>query len=170
MPYLDFVIHIQSKFDLNHTFLSYQTTKMKTENINFEIDIPVVYPEDIQYAIIEAKFLTEKAGFEKSLQVLLSTVVSELVTNVIRYAEKGTVRLKVKSTVDNVLFEVTVTDKGPGIENIEKVMQDSYTTTQNSLGMGLSSLKRIMDDYEIVSVLNQGTKITARKWLYGLTL
>ncbi len=55
-------------------------------------------------------------------------------------------------------------DQGPGIENIELALQDGYSTT-NSLGLGLPGVRRLMDDFEIQSVLGKGTTVTTTKWL-----
>ncbi len=43
-------------------------------------------------------------------------------------------------------------------------LKDNFTTTNKSLGMGLPSVKRIMDDFIIDSHLGKGTYILTRKW------
>jgi len=54
-------------------------------------------------------------------------------------------------------------DNGPGIADIDKALQDGYSTT-GSLGFGLPGVKRLMDEIEIDSQPNRGTTIRARKW------
>jgi len=55
-------------------------------------------------------------------------------------------------------------DKGRGIMDIEKALQDHYSTKRGSLGLGLPSVRRIMDEFEIESSPASGTLIIARKW------
>ena len=55
-------------------------------------------------------------------------------------------------------------DKGPGISDIRKVMEDGYTTS-GGLGAGLPGVKRLMDEFDIDSEVGVGTKITTTKWI-----
>lgn len=48
--------------------------------------------------------------------------------------------------------------------DIEKALQDHYSTKRGSLGLGLPSVRRIMDEFEIESSPASGTLIIARKW------
>jgi serine/threonine-protein kinase RsbT len=59
--------------------------------------------------------------------------------------------------------ELTLEDNGPGIADIEQVMQEGYTTS-GGLGLGLPGTKRLMDEFEIASEVGKGTRITMRKW------
>ncbi len=57
-------------------------------------------------------------------------------------------------------------DTGPGIEDIDKAMEEGYSTASESIrnlgfgaGMGLPNMKRYVDDLYIKSGLEQGTLI-----------
>jgi serine/threonine-protein kinase RsbT len=54
--------------------------------------------------------------------------------------------------------------KDPGIPNIKLAMQDGYST-RHSLKLGLPGAKRLMDEFEIVSEVGKGTKVTMKKWV-----
>jgi serine/threonine-protein kinase RsbT len=54
-------------------------------------------------------------------------------------------------------------DQGPGIPDIDRALQDGYSTG-GGLGLGLSGAKRLMDEFEIVSAVGQGTTVTMIKW------
>ena len=58
---------------------------------------------------------------------------------------------------------VVARDSGPGISDIPRAMQMGYSTS-GSLGLGLPGVKRLMDDFEIVSKTGRGTTVTATKW------
>lgn len=129
-----------------------------------EIIILIVETEDNLNAQLTAKKVAAQLGFDETSQALIATVVSELSTNILRYAGTGTVTLtKIKNGKKSGI-EIRAEDKGPGIENVELAMKDSFTTTKDSLGLGLASIKRIMDEFSIVSIPDLGTCITALKW------
>ena len=44
-------------------------------------------------------------------------------------------------------------------------MQEGFSTTSKSMGMGLPGVKRLMDEMELESELGQGTRVTIRKWM-----
>ncbi len=126
--------------------------------------ISISESEDSYSAMITAKSLAAESGFSETSQVLIATVVSELATNILRYAGNGIIVLKALNDGEEMGIEVQAIDKGPGIKNLEEAFCDNYTTSLNSLGLGLPSLKRIMDEYSVETGNNSGTIITARKW------
>jgi serine/threonine-protein kinase RsbT len=119
---------------------------------------------DNEIAVVAARSMAAKAGFGLTDQVMFGTAVSELTTNIIRYAKNGEVLLRILRGSGRPGLEVVASDKGPGIPNIERAMEESYTTSKGSLGLGLSSVKRIMDEFEIESEVGRGTRVTARMW------
>jgi serine/threonine-protein kinase RsbT len=54
-------------------------------------------------------------------------------------------------------------DKGPGIRDIDRAMAGGYSTT-NTLGLGLSGSRRLVDHFHIESVPGQGTTVRIMKW------
>ena len=54
-------------------------------------------------------------------------------------------------------------DNGPGIEDIERALQDGYTTG-GGLGLGLPGARRLVDEFEIESAPRQGTTVRLVKW------
>jgi serine/threonine-protein kinase RsbT len=121
-------------------------------------------PWDNQHAIIETRELAAGAGFSGTEQAMLSTAASELATNILRYAGKGELFLRIVREMERVGIEIVAVDHGPGIVDITKAMEDCFSTTKGSLGLGLPSVRRIMDDFSIESSVEQGTRITSRKW------
>lgn len=119
---------------------------------------------DKEHAIIETRDFSAGLGFSKTQQMLIATAASELSSNILRYAGKGELLLKAVRDMGRLGIEIVALDQGAGIADIEKAMQDNYTTTQGSLGLGLPSVRRIMDDFEIESSPAKGTRVRARKW------
>ena len=66
-------------------------------------------------------------------------------------------------------IEIVLDDRGPGIADIEKAMQEGYSTATDKVrslgfgaGMGLPNMKKNTDNLEIFSTVGVGTKIVMR--------
>jgi len=115
----------------------------------------------------KAMILAEKAGFTPAGQHMVSTAVSELARNIFRYAVKGEVAIRILHKEDKKGIEVVAEDEGPGIEHISSAMEDNYSTSGHSLGVGLPGVKRLMDEFTINTERAVGTRIIIRKWVRG---
>ena len=119
---------------------------------------------DKEQVIMTARYLAAEAGFNETNQVLIATAASELATNIVKYAKQGEVILKIVQKDRQLGIQIIARDDGPGIKNIEKVMQDNFSTSKDSLGLGLPSVRRIMDEFKIESRPGHGTVVSALKW------
>lgn len=66
-------------------------------------------------------------------------------------------------------IEIVLDDRGPGIADIDKAMQEGYSTASDNVrslgfgaGMGLPNMKKNTDKLEIFSTIGVGTKIVMR--------
>ena len=96
----------------------------------------------------------------------IKTAVSEAVTNSIIHGypeRKGTV--KVSCRIIGKKFEVSVSDSGCGIEDIELAMQPLYSGTpdEDRSGMGFTVMESFMDSLAVDSQLGGGTVVTMTK-------
>lgn len=104
-----------------------------------------------------------RVGFSRPDATKIAVVISELARNITLYTEGGTITL-IPHTGQRRGMKVIAQDQGPGIEDVERVLNGGYTTSKG-LGMGISGSKKIMDEFEIQSVPEAGTTIKAAKWL-----
>ncbi|WP_419778366.1 anti-sigma regulatory factor [Maridesulfovibrio sp.] len=118
---------------------------------------------DAGIALGVARCMAADAGFGEKEQYLIATAVSELATNVVRYAGNGIMVLRIIHDGDKVGLEVVAKDSGPGIADVDLAMQENYSTS-GSLGLGLPGVERLMDEFHLDSAVGQGTTCTARKW------
>jgi len=94
---------------------------------------------------------------------LLATAVSEAATNTIRYAQGG--KVSVSYTLNNLGLEIEVSDEGKGIQDIQKCLADGYSTLPTSLGLGFGSIKRSVDEFNIIKSDKSGTSLRLRKYI-----
>ena len=128
-----------------------------------ELVFPITDSVDNAMAISAARRLCADIGFSESDQFLVANVVSELATNILHYAGQGEVRIKALQVYGRQGVEVLAVDHGPGIADITRALTDNYSTG-GTLGLGLPSVKRIMDEFTIESEPGCGVRCLARKW------
>ena len=113
----------------------------------------------------EVGLLAKKIGFSTVAVNCITSAVLELATNIASHATQGgTITIKAKSYGEKDGIEVIAEDEGPGIPNIGISVKDNFSSGE-ALGFGLSSVMQLMDDFEIQSKVDVGTKITCRKWI-----
>jgi serine/threonine-protein kinase RsbT len=118
---------------------------------------------DIVEARRKGRELAQRIGFTGSDLTLIATAISEIARNIVVYADRGRISLSEADKGGRRGIVVIARDEGPGIADIERAMRDGYSTG-NSLGLGLPGARRLMDDFEIMSTVGQGTTVTMRKW------
>lgn len=107
-----------------------------------------------------------KIGMGLVNQTKLITATSELVRNMLKYGGGGTVNIEIVTKGRENGVRLIFVDKGPGIHDINQAMKDGFTTGK-SLGLGLPGAKRLVSEFDIQSVINEGTTISIIKWKNG---
>jgi serine/threonine-protein kinase RsbT len=102
-------------------------------------------------------------GFSLIDQTKIVTAASELARNTLDYGGGGTAQLEALEEGLRRGLRLTFEDSGPGIPDIDLALKDGFTTG-NGLGMGLSGSKRLVNEFNIVSRVGEGTKVTITKW------
>ena len=126
------------------------------------IRIPIRGHEEIVLARQKVRDIAVEMGFNLLNQTRIVTAVSELARNIVVHAQSGT--MSVFKPVQRAGLVIVFEDKGPGIADLARAMQDSYSSV-GSLGLGLQGAKRLSDAMEISSSPGTGTTITITKWL-----
>lgn len=129
-----------------------------------ESRIAIESDADVVTARQRARELAGELELSSTDQTLLATAISEVVRNITHYATRGEVRLRVIRHGDGREgIEVVASDDGPGIADIERALQDGYTTG-GGLGLGLPGARRLVDEFDIQSEPSRGTTVTLVMW------
>jgi serine/threonine-protein kinase RsbT len=107
-----------------------------------------------------------KIGMSLVNQTKLITAASELVRNMLKYAGGGVTIIEVISQGRDNGIRLIFQDKGPGIKDIPQAMKDGFSTGK-SLGLGLPGTKRLVNEFDIKSIVGEGTTVTIIKWKNG---
>lgn len=108
--------------------------------------------------------MARELGFNVVDQVRIATAVSEIARNIAMYAGTGTVRITECRDGPRVGLEIVAEDQGPGIPDVERVLQGGYSTS-GGFGRGISGARALMSEFHIESRVGQGTKVVMRRWL-----
>jgi serine/threonine-protein kinase RsbT len=107
--------------------------------------------------------LAKECRFDQFAVAALTTAASELSRNVWVHAQRGIARIDVLRSGTRIGVELEMIDEGPGIADLSKALAGGYSTA-NSLGLGLSGTKRLVDEFNVDTELGKGTRILIRKW------
>lgn len=124
----------------------------------------IAEPVDITQLILQTAEYAKETGFKDDEVEKIKTAASELAHNIVKYAQTGTIYIRRVKKGPKKGLEIKASDSGPGLENIEKAMEDHFSSGK-TLGLGLPGVKRLMDEFSIESELGKGTLVMARKWL-----
>ena len=103
-------------------------------------------------------------GFNDYDVARLMTAASELMQNILKYAEMGNINYSKLVDGAKVGIEFIATDNGPGIDDIELALVDNYSTS-GTLGLGLPGVKRLVDEFELNSETGNGTTVALKVWM-----
>jgi serine/threonine-protein kinase RsbT len=131
-----------------------------------EIRIAVSADPDIVTARQAARKVAAEAGFPSTELTVLATAVSEIARNIVRFAGVGEVMVEQIEDQHRRGVRIVARDAGPGIVDLERAMQDGYSTYRG-LGLGLPGAKRLMDEFVVATKSGRGTTVTMTKWHSG---
>ena len=128
-----------------------------------EVRVMINSDEDILAARQEGRELAVRLGFGPSELAVIATSISELARNLLLYAKNGCLVCWAIEREPKKGIVIQATDEGPGIPDVDAVLRDGYSTS-GGLGLGLPGVRRMMDEFAIVSHQGSGTTVTTIKW------
>ncbi len=135
------------------------------ESITFKFDVDGSDFTSAGQASADVKKNLRQLGLSPEIIRRVSIAMYEGEINMVIHAGGGEAFVTVSESDVTILLS----DKGPGIKDIDKAMQEGYSTATDNVrslgfgaGMGLPNMKRYTDFMEIKSVVGEGTDITMR--------
>ena len=125
-----------------------------TVDIRLEHDVVVVRQRARQLAAL--------LDFDGQEQTRIATAASEIARNAFGYGGGG--RAEFGVDVEAHAFLIRVSDRGPGIRELERILAGRYESP-SGMGLGIIGARRLTDRFEIESVPGEGTTVTLGKRL-----
>jgi len=126
-------------------------------------EIPIEKEADIIVVRQLVRDLTKSLLFDQFASAALTTASSELGRNIWVHAQTGKAQVRIVRGNSRIGLELQFEDQGPGIADLPRALRGGFSTA-NSLGLGLSGTKRLVDDFAVDTKPGQGTRIVIRKW------
>ena len=120
--------------------------------------------DDIVTARQAGHELAGQLGFSLTDVTMIATAISEIARNITSYAGRGEVSVGVQYRDGRQALVVRAEDDGPGIADIERALEDGYSTGRG-LGLGLPGARRLMDRLIVDSAPGKGTVVEMWKWI-----
>ena len=128
------------------------------------ISVSIRSEHDTVAARQRARQIARLLGFDHQDQTRISTAVSEIARNAFNYAGGGQIEYSLEGAVAPQLFLIKVTDSGPGIRDLNSILEGTYQS-QTGMGLGIAGARRLMDQFQIESTPGHGTTVWLKKLL-----
>jgi serine/threonine-protein kinase RsbT len=125
--------------------------------------IPIRAEQDIVLARQGVRKLALEAGFGIVDQTKIVTAASELARNTLIYGLGGEMRWELLVDGARRGLRLHFVDEGPGIPDLERALTDGWTSG-HGMGLGLSGAKRLVNEFEVDTAVNRGTRVTITRW------
>jgi serine/threonine-protein kinase RsbT len=126
-------------------------------------EVPLRNEHDIVLGRQTVRRLSTDQGFSLVDQTKLVTAASELARNAVTYGGGGVLRWEILSEGLKKGLRLTFEDEGPGIANVDLAMTDGWSSG-HGMGLGLSGARRLVNEFEMDSVVGRGTRVTVTRW------
>lgn len=114
-------------------------------------------------ARVAAVALARRIGLDEQRCAEAALAVSEAASNLRKHAVEGSFLLRAVRTHSDAGLEFVTLDEGPGMADIAHALSDG-TSTAGTLGIGLGTISRLADSFDLHSLPGRGTVLTARFW------
>ena len=128
-----------------------------------DVRVAVESNADMLPARAEARSLALRLGFSRTDATLIATAVSEVARNIVVHAGRGEITMSPVIEDGRYGLVVEATDEGNGIRDIDAALEHGYAS-RGGLGLGLSGVRRLMDEFDLKSQVDCGTTVTMAKW------
>lgn len=111
----------------------------------------------------KAVALAESLQMDETSCGQVALAATEIATNLVKHAGRGHILVQELLRNGNSGLRITGVDKGPGISDVTKALEDGHSTT-SSMGAGLGAIRRLSHTFELYTVPGAGTVVDAEFW------
>jgi len=134
-----------------------------SDPLRFHFDVDGADFTSAGQASVQVKTILRQIGLPTDIIRRVSIAMYEGEINMVIHANGGVADVEVSEHDVKLVLK----DEGPGIEDVEKAMQEGFSTATSTIqslgfgaGMGLPNMKRYTDSMNIDTVVGKGTTIT----------
>ena len=125
--------------------------------------MPLHSEADIVRSRQMVRTLTQQLKFSVVDQTKFITAASELSRNTLIYGGGGEMEWEILHGGLRIGLNLKFRDRGPGIPDMELALKDGWTSGKG-MGLGLSGSKRLVHEFDVQSVVGEGTCVSVTRW------
>jgi len=125
--------------------------------------MPIRSSQDLVLVRQAVRTWSAELKFSLVEQTKMVTAASELARNTLDYGGGGHVTLQMVQEGIRRGLRLSFEDQGPGIPDVDLALRDGYTSG-GGMGLGLGGSKRLVNEFEIISKVGEGTRVTVTRW------
>jgi serine/threonine-protein kinase RsbT len=134
-----------------------------TEEVLSREEMPIAGEDDVVLVRRRVRTIASEQKLDSFATAAVTTATSELTRNCWVHGGGGKATIEQIRENGRLGMRVSFRDQGPGIADVERVLQGGYSTAR-SMGLGLSGSRRLVDDLTVESEVGKGTTVTFVKW------
>lgn len=115
------------------------------------------------FAILKKEIhaVAKHAGLNDRRTGEVDLILAEMATNLVKHGGGGQLLVKIIEENNIPGIEIISIDNGPGMVDVNKMIADG-ASTKNTLGLGLGTMKRLSNFFQVYSLKDWGTIVLAR--------
>ena len=125
--------------------------------------LPIAGSDDVVRSRQLARTVSVECGLSLVDQTKLVTAASELARNTLIYGGGGTMSAELIEQRGRRGVRLIFSDQGPGIPDTDLALSGGWSSG-TGMGLGLSGARRLVDEFDLVTVVGEGTTVTVVKW------
>ena len=126
-------------------------------------ELPLKDEHDIVRGRQAVRRMTQELTFSLVDQTKMVTAASELARNALIYGGGGILRWEMLLDGGKRGLRLTFQDQGPGIADVGLALSDGWSSG-NGLGLGLTGARRLVNEFELDTIVGKGTRVTVTRW------
>ena len=132
-------------------------------HVDEQMQIPVRESSQVSDVRRKVTALAGRAGLDETQAGTCAVIATEMGTNLVKHAQEGEMFLRTLPNGSVRGIEIVSIDRGPGMENVGRALQDGHSTAGSS-GTGLGAIGRMASEFDMHSLPGRGTAFVARIW------
>ncbi len=125
------------------------------------ISVTVTEASQVAEARRRATRVASDLGFDETAAGRVAIVVTELATNLVKYASRGEILVGSYEQGEETGVEMMALDRGDGLADAEAALSDGHSTG-GTAGFGLGAVRRQSRTFDVSSSLGRGMAVLSR--------
>jgi serine/threonine-protein kinase RsbT len=127
------------------------------------LTLEISSPEQVSAARRAVQEWATRLAFGTLERTKFVTAASEIARNTLVHGLGGHMTIREVEQEGRSGLQLVFEDQGPGIADISRALTDGFSTAK-SMGLGLGGTRRLVNEFDIQSKPDEGTRVSIIQW------